>query len=125
MVGLPAQALFSIDKSKLLEIWRPFTSVAYLGPPSMSMANSLYFLIRYGQSLESSNGTGAHLWFLLVQTTILTLLGIIFAFPFQAQAIIAAIVYTSSRVNPMEKMYVLINLFIKYNCDIDHFSLDW
>lgn len=56
ITGLPAPAMFSLDASKLLEIWRPLTAIAYLGAPSMSMANSLYFLLRYGQTLEESNG---------------------------------------------------------------------
>ena len=57
MAGLPAKALFALDSSKWYELWRPLTSIAYLGPPSMSMANSLYFLLRYGQTLEERNGT--------------------------------------------------------------------
>ena len=56
LAGLPAPVLFSLDASKWYEIWRPVTSVAYLGAPSMSMANSLYFLLRYGQTLEETNG---------------------------------------------------------------------
>lgn len=56
LTGLPAPVLFSLDASKLYEFWRPVTSVAYLGAPSMSMANSLYFLLRYGQTLEETNG---------------------------------------------------------------------
>lgn len=70
----------------------------------MSMANNLYFLVRYGQSLETLNGTGAHSWFLLVQTLLLGILGLILGFPFQAQAMISATVYVSSHLNPMEKM---------------------
>ena len=56
LTGIPAPVLFSLDSSKLYELWRPFTSVSYLGAPSMSMANSLYFLIRYGQTLEVMYG---------------------------------------------------------------------
>lgn len=104
VVGLPAPELFSLDKSRLYEIWRPITSVAYFGAPSMSMANNLYFLVRYGQTLEELNGTGAHAWFLLMQTLILTILGFIFGFPFQASAMISATVYASSHLNPMEIM---------------------
>jgi len=39
-----------------------------------------------------------------VQTALLTLLGLFLGFPFQAQALIAAIIYVSSRVDPMEKV---------------------
>ena len=104
MTGLPAPALFNLDMSRLWEIWRPLTAVAYLGAPSMSMANSIYFLVRYGQQLETLNGLGAHAWFLLVQTAILTFLGLLLGFPFTAQAMIAATVYVSSHLNPMERM---------------------
>ena len=112
MVGLPAPELFNLEKSKLYEIWRPITSVSYFGAPSMSLANNIYFLVTYGQKLESLNGTGAHFWFLLVQTTILTVLGFLLGFPFQARAMIAATLYASSHLNPMEKMYVMINLTV-------------
>jgi hypothetical protein len=56
LTGLPAPALFSLDISKWYELWRPITAVSYLGGLSMSMANSLYFLLRYGQTLEAANG---------------------------------------------------------------------
>ena len=104
VVGLPAPALFGLDISKAWQVWRPFTSMAYLGGPSMSMANSLYFLVTYGQRLESDNGTGAHAWFLLVQTLILSFFGLLLGFPFHAQAMISAAVYVSSHINPMQQM---------------------
>jgi hypothetical protein len=104
IVGLPAPTLFNLDSSRLYEIWRPITSIAYFGAPSMSMANNIYFLVRYGQTLENLNGTGAHAWFLFVQTVILSLLGYLLGFPFQASAMIAATVYASSHLNPMETM---------------------
>ena len=104
VIGLPAPALFGLDKSRLLEVWRPITAVAYFGPPSMSMANNLYFLIRYGQSLESINGGGTHAWFLIVQTILLSFLGLLLGFPFQAQAMISAAVYVSSQISPMDKV---------------------
>ncbi len=104
LVGLPAPALFSINFSKFYEIWRPFTSVAYFGAPSLSTANSVYFLIRYGQQLETLNGTGLHAWFLLIQTIILSILGGLLNFPLLAQAMISATVYASCRLNPLEPM---------------------
>jgi len=104
ITGLPAPALFNLDKSRILEIWRPFTAMAYLGGPSMSMANNAYFLVRYGQQLETENGLGAHAWFLLVQTAILSTLGLLLGFPFMAQAMIAATVYVSSHQHPLERM---------------------
>lgn len=104
IVGLPAPNLFALDITKLYEFWRPITAMAYLGGPSMSMANNLYFLVRYGQSLEEQNGTGEHVWFLMVQTAILSLLGVLLGFPFQGQAMVAAAVYVSSHIHPMERM---------------------
>ena len=70
----------------------------------MSMANSLYFLVRYGQTLETMNGTGSHTWFLIIQTILLTFLGLLLGFPFQAQAMISAAVYASSQVSPLDKV---------------------
>ena len=102
--GLPAPALLSVDINKFYEIWRPFTSVAYFGAPSLSTANSIYFLIQYGQQLETLNGTGAHAWFLLIQTIILSIIGMIFQFPLLAQSMIAATVYVSCRLNPLQQM---------------------
>lgn len=104
VTGLPAPDYFALDISRFYQIWRPFTSVSYLGPPSMSMANSLFFLLRYGQKLENENGTGPFAWFLMTQTLMLTVLGYLLGFPFQAQAMISAIIYVCSRVNAMEKM---------------------
>jgi membrane associated rhomboid family serine protease len=69
----PAPLLLGLHPSKLLQLWRPFTSSAYFGPPSMSMANNIYFLIRYGQNLENEFGTGLQAWFLFVQVSCLTL----------------------------------------------------
>lgn len=103
VIGLPAPELFALSASRVWELWRPFTAMAYLGAPSMSMANSAYFLVRYGQQLETLNGLGAHAWFLLTQTIILSILGIVFGFPNMAQAMIAATVYVSSHLNPMER----------------------
>lgn len=106
LVGLPAPVLFSLDLNRFYELWRPFTAVAYLGPPSMSMANNLFFLLRFGQTLETEQGPGPFAWYLLVQTMILTMLGWFLGFPFQAQAMISSIIHVCSRMSPMEPMYV-------------------
>lgn len=103
-IGLPAPELFSLNMASIMQVWRFFTSVAYLGGPSMSMANNAYFLVRYGQELENTSGPGAHAWFLLVQTMIIGVLSLLLGFPFGAQAMIAAIIYVSSHQNPMERM---------------------
>ena len=103
VIGLPAQALLALDISRPLQLWRLVTSKTYLGF-SMSMANNLYFLLRYGQTLETVNGTGWHAWFILVQSILLTVLGALLGFPFQAKSLIAAVVYGSCYLNPMEQM---------------------
>jgi len=108
MLGLPAPGLFGLDISKFYEIWRPFTAMSYLGPISMSMANSVYFLLKFGQELETENGSGAFAWYLLVQTFILSGLGVMVGMPFLAQAMIASIMHVRSRIDPMQQMYVFI-----------------
>jgi Derlin-1 len=103
-IGLPAPAMFALDKSKLYQLWRPFTASSYFGAPSMSMANSIYFLVRYGQTLETEFGTGVHTWFLLVQMALLTTLGLALGFPFTANSMVSAAVYVCSHLRPMEQM---------------------
>lgn len=110
-LGLPAKDMFALDSSRLLQVWRIFTSKAYMGF-SMTMANNLYFLIRYGQVLERLNGTGYQAWFFFTQTVILSILGILLNFPFQAQALIAATVYCSCHLNPMELMQFQFEIVI-------------
>jgi hypothetical protein len=102
--GLPVAELFALDRGRLLDPWRPFTSVAFFGAPSMAMANSIYFLIRYGQELERVHGFTHHAWFLLVQTASLSLMGWLLQFPYQAKALVASVVYNSCLVDPYEKM---------------------
>jgi hypothetical protein len=104
ITGLPAQALFGLDLGKFYQIWRPITSVSYFGPPSMSMANHIYFLVKYGQALEKEHGSGTYAWFLTIQLLLLTALGYLLRFPFQAQALIAAIVYSCAHMDPFQKM---------------------
>lgn len=102
--GLPVAEIFALDRTRLLDVWRPFTSVAFFGAPSMAMANSIYFLIRYGLELEKLNGFTQHAWFLLVQTGLLSIMGLLLQFPYQAKALVASIVYNSCLIDPYEKM---------------------
>jgi hypothetical protein len=44
-----------------------FTSTAYFGPLSISLASNIYVLLNYGQRLEEMRGTAEYAWFLLVQ----------------------------------------------------------
>jgi hypothetical protein len=102
--GLPAPKFFGLDFNKLYQLWRPFTSCSYFGGLSMSMANNLFFLLNYGQTLERVYGSGTHAWFLIVQVLMLSVLGLVLEFPFQSHAMVAAIVYACSRLNSMESM---------------------
>ena len=106
LTGLPAPLWFGLDISgnKWLQIWRPFTSMAYFGTPSMSMASSLYFLMNYGQSLERGTSSEEYAWFLLIQTAILSALGLALGFPFNSKSFVTSIVYCSSRMRAFDTM---------------------
>lgn len=49
-----------------LELWRPFTSLIYLGPLSMSWLTNVYFLTQHGTRLELVSGTAEQVVFLIV-----------------------------------------------------------
>lgn len=49
-----------------LELWRPLTSIVYLGPLSMSWLTNVYFLTQHGTRLEVDSGTAEQVIFLLV-----------------------------------------------------------
>lgn len=102
--GLPAPGIFALNPAKWWQIWRPFTSVAYFGGLSMSMANNIYFLINYGQLLEKELGAGSHAWFLLVQTALISFLGLCLGSKLNAQSLIAATVYMCSYMHPLEEL---------------------
>eukprot|EP01031_Cornospumella_fuschlensis_P035897 gene35897-43542_t len=104
MTGLPAPELFSLSIPNIMQIWRPLTSLAYFGPPSMSLAQSIYYLIRYGGMLEGLHGAGEYAFFLAVQSVLLTVLALGLGFPFAAQSMVTAIIYSCSRLNPMESI---------------------
>lgn len=96
--------ILSLDIERLYEVWRPFTAAMFLGKPSLPLANNIFFLVRYGQLLEDHNGSGDHIYFLATQIGLLTFFSFILQFRFTAQSMIAAIIFLSSRINPMESM---------------------
>ena len=96
--------MFGLNPNKLHEIWRPITSISYLGPPSLSMANNLYFLVRFGQTIEESLGSASYCWFLMLQVIWLAISGLLLGMPYNGQAMIAAIIHVCSRFNPMERV---------------------
>lgn len=55
---------FLLDPVKIvtgLQLWRPFTAAAFMGPPSMSWVSNLYFLHQYGMC----RGTSYRAWILI------------------------------------------------------------
>lgn len=104
MTGLPAPRLFALNIRRLHELWRVFTAATYLGGPSLSLANNVYFLVNYGQLLESVHGTADFAFFLLTQIGMLSIFSLLLQFPFTAQSMIAAIIYCCSRIHAMDTM---------------------
>ena len=104
MMGLPAPRIFSLNMRKIYEIWRFFTAATYLGGPSLSLANNVYFLINYGQLLENVQGAPDFAFFILSQIGMLSLFSMFLQFPFTAHSVIAAIIYCCSRINAMDSM---------------------
>lgn len=49
-----------------LELWRPVTSLIYLGKLSMSWLTNVYFLTQHGTRLELVSGTAEQTIFLLL-----------------------------------------------------------
>ncbi len=95
---------FSLDWKRTLfglELWRPLTSAAYLGPVSMHWATNIYFLITYGVILENNYGSAAQLMLTLTNVMVLLLLGGLMGFPFVSTPLISSFIYVSSRVDPM------------------------
>jgi hypothetical protein len=112
LLGLPAAQLFPLDPSRPYEVWRIITSMTYFGPPSLYMANSLWFMVRYGQTYESEVGSVNHLWFLIIQTLSLSIFGFVMGYRYQARSLLAAVVYASSQLRPTEKMRAQFGLTI-------------
>lgn len=102
--GLPAPELFSLKGLSLMTLYKPITAAGYLGGFSLSMANNIYFIVRYGQTIEKEYGSTQFLYFLGVQCAILTSMSLLLGFPFTASSMIAAIIYVCSRIHALEPM---------------------
>jgi hypothetical protein len=103
-VGLPAPELFSLKGLSLMTLYKPITAAAYLGGFSLSMANNIYFIVRYGQTIEKEFGSTQFLYFLGIQCLLLTTMSLLLGFAFTANSMIAAIIYVCSRIHAMEPM---------------------
>uniref|UniRef100_A0A6U1QM22 Derlin n=1 Tax=Fibrocapsa japonica TaxID=94617 RepID=A0A6U1QM22_9STRA len=110
MTGMvDAQQLLSLNlvrTFKNLEIWRPITSTCFMGPPSMQMAGNIYFLVKYGQELEANDGTLQHVFFLMTQLVLLSILGGVLGAPFMSSSLITAQLWCCSRLDPMSMVGV-------------------
>ena len=105
------QAVLALDPTRLmygLELWRPISAAAFLGPPSIGWLMSGYYLFEYGSTLERAYGTAQHFMFLLTQVMSLTLLSVLTGQPFFAQPLITSMLHVLSRSMPHQKVKWLI-----------------
>jgi membrane associated rhomboid family serine protease len=105
------QGLLALDPIRVIygmELWRPFTAAAFLGPPSIGWLISGYYLFEYGSSLERAYGTAQHLIFLLSQIFLLSIFSALFGQPFFAASIITAMLHVLSRAMPHQKVKWLV-----------------
>ena len=97
-----------------LQLWRPITSACFLGPPSMGSATSLYLLVKYGRELETAVGTTPFAKFLILQTVMLALFGGALGVPFVGNALITAVIYACSRLEPFGNIQFQFGITLKY-----------
>lgn len=105
------QQLLSLDPTRVmygLELWRPISAAAFLGPPSIGWLMNGYFLFEYGSTLERAYGSAQHLIFLLSQIVMLSILSVLTAQPFFAPSIITAMLHVLSRAMPNQKVKWLV-----------------
>ncbi|CAM9355027.1 unnamed protein product [Discosporangium mesarthrocarpum] len=96
--------VFSLDWGRTvkgLELWRPITSLCFLGPLSMGWLTNLYFLTQHGTRLEVVSGTAEQVIFLLVVGLLLVVLGPLIGMPFVSTSMVAAHTYVSTRMDPL------------------------
>ncbi|KAL7558072.1 hypothetical protein ACA910_009258 [Epithemia clementina (nom. ined.)] len=105
------QELLALDPIRMiygLQLWRPFSAAAFLGPPSIGWLLSGYYLFQYGSTLERAYGTSQHFVFLFSQIIILSMLSILTGLPFFAPSLITAMLHVLSRSMPHQKVKWLI-----------------
>jgi len=114
---LDPNAAFSLDTYATvarLQLWRPLTSACFLGEPSMGSATSLYLLVKYGKELEAAVGSEPFAKFLALQTALLALAGGATGVPFTANALITAVIYACSRLEPFGNVQFQFGITLKY-----------
>jgi Derlin-1 len=105
------QGLLALDPVRVvygLELWRPFSSATFFGPPSIGWLMSGYYLFEYGSSLERAYGTAQHFVFLMVQIVLLSVLSSLLGQPFFAPSMVTAMLHVLSRAMPNQKVKWII-----------------
>ena len=105
------QGLLALDPIRVLyglQLWRPLSAAAFLGPPSIGWLMNGYFLFEYGSSLERAYGSAQHFIFLMSQICLLSVLSSVTGMPFFADSLITAMLHVLSRAMPHQKVKWLI-----------------
>ncbi|KAJ8606976.1 hypothetical protein CTAYLR_009280 [Chrysophaeum taylorii] len=114
--AVDADKVFALEPAwfSRLQWWRPATSSLYLGTPSMGWATSVFLLVKYGQELEAAVGTTAYVKFLILQVALLVTLGSLIGIPIVANALVTAIIYACSRLEPFGDIMFQFGIKLKY-----------
>ena len=80
----------------------------------MGSATSLYLLVKYGRELETAVGTTPFAKFLILQTVMLALFGGALGVPFVGNALITAVIYACSRLEPFGNIQFQFGITLKY-----------
>lgn len=105
------QGLLALDPIRVLyglQLWRPISAAAFLGPPSIGWLMNGYYLFEYGSSLERAYGSAQHFIFLMSQICLLSILSSMTGMPFFADSLITAMLHVLSRAMPHQKVKWLI-----------------
>ena len=105
------QGLLALDPIRVLyglQLWRPLSAAAFLGPPSIGWLMNGYYLFEYGSSLERAYGSAQHFIFLMSQICLLSIFSSVTGMPFFADSLITAMLHVLSRAMPHQKVKWLI-----------------
>jgi membrane associated rhomboid family serine protease len=101
------QEIFGMDPMRVingLQLWRPLSAAAFLGPMSLGWVFDGYHLYEYGSTMERAYGTSQHFIFLLSQAVLLSIFSSLIGLPFFATGVIAAMLHVLSRATPHQKV---------------------
>jgi len=111
LFGENAQALMALDPMRTihgLELWRPLSAMSYMGPPSIGLLMSGYYLYEYGSTLERMYGTAQLTVFFVTQLVLLTFASVLLGQPFFGTMVLTAMLHVLSRQMPFQKVKWLI-----------------